>query len=290
MVSPISIVSHTSGKQPSPVGKFMQMIARDLRNQCGKREACAYLICIVLIYMGYIWCSDGIYSGIITLGSVIQCLGLCLNLLKVHTQRSANGISVKSLQLYALVYISRLSATLFHDGYLPMDRSGDWAYQVADIASLIVVFVLLWSCHVFGVQDNQFPVWICAAASLVLGWFIHPCHNLDTHADVLWISAVYLETFVMIPQLMLLSRRRESVEVLTSHSIACTFIYRFLNFWFWFSISHELVTEENPSKLPGYFLIGTLFIQVVMLIDFMYYYMKALIYSERLQLPMTIFV
>ena len=33
--------------------------------------------------------------------------------------------------------------------------------------------------------------------SLGLALFIHPCHNLGTWSDVSWTAAVYLETFVL---------------------------------------------------------------------------------------------
>lgn len=45
---------------------------------------------------------------------------LGLMLMKEH----ARGVSLKSLELYALVFASRLVSVMQHEGYLPYDRSG----------------------------------------------------------------------------------------------------------------------------------------------------------------------
>ena len=40
------------------------------------------------------------------------------------TKKHARGVSMKSLQLYTVVFASRLVSVLQHEGYLPYDRSG----------------------------------------------------------------------------------------------------------------------------------------------------------------------
>ena len=42
-------------------------------------------------------------------------------------------------------------------------------------------------------------------------------------SDVWWTASIFLETFVMLPQLRLMAVRK-SVEGVTSHAIACTFL------------------------------------------------------------------
>lgn len=39
-------------------------------------------------------------------------------------KKHARGVSMKSLQLYTVVFASRLLSVLKHEGYLPYDRSG----------------------------------------------------------------------------------------------------------------------------------------------------------------------
>merc|ERR1719316_523477 len=88
--------------------------------------------------------ADQSLSGMLTLSAMIQCLSFVLVGLKVSSTRSAAGISARTLGLSALSLCCRLSSTLFFDGYLPVDASGDWAYQAADLCSLSMVAYLLW--------------------------------------------------------------------------------------------------------------------------------------------------
>lgn len=281
----ISSLSEAQSSIKDGAPKYANALAKDVVKQIGVLEGSAYLVCILFVCVGYHMFSDGIFSCIVTLASVIQLLGLVLTLLKVIKQRSFGMISTKSLQLYIPVYILRLSCTLFNEGYLPIDRSGDWAYQVADIASLGVVLVLLArAMNNPTVQEEQFPVAACLAGCFILACLIRPCHNLGTWSDVTWTTSVYLETFVMLPQLRLVAKKN-NVESLTSHSIACTAIYRSLNFWFWFVCRKELIRSRCPSAIPSYFIVGALALQVLLLLDFVFYYAKAIVNNCEMMLP-----
>jgi len=264
--------------------QYLQALVKDILSQVGMLEAYAYLVATLLIIVGYHICSDGIFSCIVSLASVIQLLGLVLCLMKVMRRGSFGTVSVKSLQLYVPVYSLRLSCTLFNEGYLPIDRSGDWAYQVADVASLAVVLLLLTkSLTNSTVQEERFPVFWCVVGSILLAILVHPCHNLGTWSDVTWTASVYLETFVMVPQLALVGKSN-SVESLTSHSITCTAIYRGLNFWFWFVCRRELMRVRCPTRLPSYFIVSALALQVLLLLDFVYYYVRAIVTKSEMTL------
>lgn len=273
-------------KLDDTVTKYLGALANDIANQFGVVEACAYAVCTLLLFVGYHMYSDGIFSSIVTLASVLQLLGLVLTMLQINKCRSFGIVSINSLQLYVPVYVLRLSCTLFNEGYLPIDSSGDWAYQGADIMSLCVVLFLL--IRSLGdktvVEEQYFPsVWIIIGC-ITLACFVAPCHNLGTWSDATWTASVYLETFVMLPQLRLVAKQM-SVEGLTSHSIACTAIYRSLNFYFWFICRKELIRTRCPSAIPSYFVVGALAVQTFLLLDFMFYYLRAVVSQSSLTLP-----
>ena len=69
----------------------------------------AALIACVFVYHVF---SDGDFSFLMTLGSVLTLFSFALLVAKVATTRSASGLSVKSLQAYALVYAGRLASIL----------------------------------------------------------------------------------------------------------------------------------------------------------------------------------
>ena len=72
-------------------------------------------------------------------GAMVRTLGFIILASKSVTQKSVAGISLKTLQLYAVVFTLRLSSILFFEGYLPFDASGDWFYQVNEVAGLLIV-------------------------------------------------------------------------------------------------------------------------------------------------------
>ena len=75
----------------------------------------------ILVY--YLF-SSGDFSFLLTYSSFMRCFGLLLLNYRMWGQKSASGISVKTLQLYALVFAFRLLSIMRHQGYLPYDKSG----------------------------------------------------------------------------------------------------------------------------------------------------------------------
>ena len=73
----------------------------------------------------------------------MRFFGFGLLLYKMASSRSAKGVSVKTLEMYAMVFIVRLASILRHQGYLPYDKTGDWFYHTVEIASLVAVIVAL---------------------------------------------------------------------------------------------------------------------------------------------------
>merc|ERR1719424_2815617 len=72
-----------------------------------------------------------------------QSLAFLLISLQISNAKSVAGISGKTMILQALALCFRLSSTLFLDGYLPLDKSGDMMYQIVDVCSLLMVLHIL---------------------------------------------------------------------------------------------------------------------------------------------------
>merc|ERR1719465_135030 len=109
----------------------------------GNQIASGYFVFTLLAVIVYRLFTDGDFSSIYTLGMAVQCLAFYLLYAKVDMQKSVAGISAKTLQVYVLVFVCRLCSTMIKNGYLPVDQSGDWVFQTADILSLIMTVKLL---------------------------------------------------------------------------------------------------------------------------------------------------
>ena len=109
-------------------------------------EGCSVLRWLVEVIVYRVF-SDLDFSSIYTLGMATQCLAFYLLTAKVDMQRSVSGISAKALKVYVMVFSIRLCSTMFRNGYLPVDQSGDWVFQTADILSLFMAVKLLRRVH-----------------------------------------------------------------------------------------------------------------------------------------------
>jgi len=239
--------------------------------------------------------SDRTFSGLITLAAAVQCLGFLLLRLKIRKQGAA-GVSSRTLQLFAVMYVTRLYSTLQFNGYLPVDSSGDWVYQAIDVIALTCVISILYEMHndqgrtaqTYEKENDTCAIHWFLVASVLLAYFIHPALNNRKIPDIAWTMSLYLEALAMIPQLMMFAKKGGEVESLASHYVACVFMCRCMMLAFWSNSFHELHPRGDTYNLPGHGVIGAQILQVILFADFMYYYVKGVCTDARLVLPVSV--
>lgn len=265
----------------------------DHSKSAGKNISTKVTLSYVVFFIGgatmYNVLSAG-FSSFLTLSAGLQCLGFVLLAMKVQNQRSASGLSGKTLMMYAFTLCFRLSSTLWLNGYLPVDRTGDWAYQAIEICCLGLIAYLMrcvFVTHRASVKDqhDSFPLDL---QNMVLGCFIlavivHP--NLDrfTLFDILWTTGCYLETLSMLPQLWMLSKMHE-VEAFTSHFVVLSFLARVCSLVFWYRGFAELKPAHGGFNFPGWGVMGAHVTQLLLSLDFVFLYIKS-IHSSKMVLP-----
>lgn len=247
--------------------------------------------CLILL-VGYKYLSDGSFSAILTLSSAFQCFAFILLASKVNTQCSLSGISLRSQILYSISLISKLSSTLFFNGYLPVDRSGDWVYQVADVISLIISLLLIYWGNTklkyhYKFEKDSVNIIIPIIFSAILAIFIHPDLNSYFPADFAWTFSLYLETIAMLPQLTLMTKIGGEVETLTSHYLASLAASKILSFVFWLFSYKELAPEQGKN-IPGWTVMISFGIQIVLFADFLFAYVKSVRLGRALIIPTSI--
>lgn len=234
---------------------------------------------------------DRSFSAIITLAAAIQAFGFCLLRLQVKSNMGVQGLSSRTLQMYVAAYVFRLYSTLQYNGYLPVDRTGDYVYQLCDIVALVVVFSLLYSIH--GTHERSYEkehdtcqIHFFLIGCVVLSCFVHPHLNNRTIPDIAWTAALYLEAVAMVPQLWMMTKKGGEVESLSSHYIACVFVSRLCMMGFWFNSYVELTPKvEGSYNIPGFGVMGAQMLQVVIFGDFMLLYVKSIREQSKLVLP-----
>lgn len=292
------------GNQNSSMGSSKDARSFKTKVAANKGNIVLWSSFFVFILFVYHFLSDGDFSFLLTLGGIACCFAVVTLTVKILTQSSSAGISVKTLELYAMVFFFRLCSILVYEGYLPFDKSGDWLYQateaVALLATLVNVFLILgpyyktYSSHqdVFGyykkVPSSLGIVWIVVPC-FILALIIHPSLNGDFRTDVAWTFSCYLETFAMVPQLYLFTRKKSSdnvVEDFTSHFVFALGCGRFLHFIFWLSSYHELNDSfSGGSGFAGYVVVAFQFLQMLLMMNYFYHYLKSAATGEKMKLP-----
>merc|ERR1719162_2201754 len=204
-------------------------------------------------------------------------------ILQSLSSNSASGISAQALVLEAVSLGLRLSSTVWLDGYLPVDKTGDFLFQAVDVCSLIIVIwllhrVLVVQSDTYQASDDSLPVAPIVLGSLVLAMVLHGDMNGKPLFDALWMASLFMGVAQVLPQLWLIARRG-CVDALTSHYIAALAISRLCSgFFMWISRKHITCKPwvDGMNHAP-WVILGAHACHLLLLADFGYYYGKAVV-------------
>jgi len=238
--------------------------------------------------MGAAWLyhlvADGdAFSAIFTIAEMLQCLAILLLAAQVLSTGSTDGISARAVGLEALGFCCRLSSTLWLNGYLPVDESGDWFYQGVDIVALAASMWLLYQIlvvrgHVYQAEADTFPVVPLIVGSLVLAAMFHANMNARPVFDALWMASLLLGSISVLPQLWMIMRTGGKVGPLMSHNIMAMLLGRMLSGYFMWLAREDITCDPWIEGLSHSILaiMGAHLLHLLLLGDFGYYYVKAL--------------
>ena len=256
----------------------------------------------VSLFVYYIF-SDGDFSFILTYAAFVRLFAFILLIMKLIKSNNASGISLKMLQLYSIVFTSRLLSIIQYNGYLPFDKSGDYFYHLVEVGSLIAVVVVMAGLYTkfklsydeqYDSFGNSFPkmpalnkvgaiIW-CAGPCLLLAILFHPNLNQNFWADTAWAFSMFLESVAFLPQLYMFNKNKTNViEGIIAHCVFGLGCARFLEMIFWLNSYRELVNHQNYTTV-GIFVLFAQFVHLVLMIDFFYLYFISL----KRGLPMTL--
>jgi len=260
----------------------------------------AYLLFATVAGLVYRLIAQEEFSSILTLSAIFQCLAFSLLGIQVLSAGSVHGISAKSLTLDAVALACRLSSTIWLEGYLPNDQTGDYLYQIIDAVSLVMV---LWLLHrvlcvqrtTYDAEDDVLPAAPFAIGCFVLALLLHGDLNDRPLFDALWMCGLFVSAVAVLPQLWMMTRSLASVPALTSHFIAVMAFSRILSGTYMWHAHSEITCEPwiTGFNHSGYAILAAHSIHLLLLGDFAYFYGKTLVSSglhSSLELPGTFVV
>eukprot|EP00931_Biecheleriopsis_adriatica_P020992 TRINITY_DN1386_c0_g1_i1.p1 TRINITY_DN1386_c0_g1~~TRINITY_DN1386_c0_g1_i1.p1 ORF type:complete len:282 (-),score=50.03 TRINITY_DN1386_c0_g1_i1:42-887(-) len=232
----------------------------------------------------YHFIANGEFSAILTLAVMMQCLGFGLLAVQVLLTGRCTGISASALILDALALCFRLSSTLWLEGYLPVDASGDWVFQAVDIMSLMLVAWLLKQLFFekkisYQKEEDSFPIFPMVPLCILLAGMFHADMNERPVFDTLWMAGLFVCSIAVLPQLWLISKTGGKVEPLTAHYIAAMAISRALSGVFMWHARHDITCipwVEGYNHAP-WVILAAHALHLLLLGDFGYYYVKTMI-------------
>ncbi|CAN6486480.1 unnamed protein product [Victoria cruziana] len=207
-------------------------------------------------------------------GDMTHMLSVIVLLLKIRTMKSCAGISLKTQELYVIVFVTR---------YLDLFTTYISVYNtVMKIIFLATSVCIVWYMRYHKVvkqtynkdQDtfrHYFLILPCFALALLV-------HRSFTVMEILWTFSLYLEAVAILPQLVLL-QRSSNIDNLTVNYVFLLGAYRALYLLNWI---YRFFTEHHRARWIPW--VSGL-IQTALYADFFYYYIKSWKNHEMLKLP-----
>ncbi|KAL6122953.1 hypothetical protein ACLB2K_075477 [Fragaria x ananassa] len=207
-------------------------------------------------------------------GDMTHLLGILVLFLKIHSTKSCAGISLKTQELYALVFLTRyidlivkyysLYNTLFKLIFIGTSFATVWYMRYHKVVK-----------QTYNKDQDTFRHYFLILVCLVLAVLIP--HGF-TVTQVLWTFSIYLEAVAILPQLVLLESSR-NIDNLTGNYVFLLGTYRALYLLNWiYRFFTELHRVHWIPWISG-------LIQTVLYADFFYYYVKSWKKHEELKLP-----
>jgi len=214
-------------------------------------------------------------------GDMSHVFSIIVLLLRLRVVKNAHGISVKSHELFLIVFLTRY-LDLFTTFYSVYNSVMKVLYICATSMIIYTIrFTQPFKSTYDKAQDSflhyKFAVLPCAIVALITHLFQHKFSIKPI--DLLWIFSIYLESIAILPQLIVLQRYRE-VENLTGNYVFFMGAYRALYILNWIYRSyHEPLYQHH---FVVYFC-GVL--QTLLYVDFFYYYLKSKTQGSKFSLP-----
>eukprot|EP01099_Mayorella_cantabrigiensis_P001408 TRINITY_DN1608_c0_g1_i2.p1 TRINITY_DN1608_c0_g1~~TRINITY_DN1608_c0_g1_i2.p1 ORF type:complete len:233 (-),score=49.20 TRINITY_DN1608_c0_g1_i2:170-820(-) len=205
-------------------------------------------------------------------GDFLHLASIIILLWKIRRNRSCTGISLKSQELYALIFTTR-----YLDIFWNFTSLYNTVMKLIFLATSYAIIYLM-RTKFRATYDKEHDAF--RSIFLILPAFaLALLFNMEfTPSEILWTFSIYLEAVAILPQLVLLQRTGD-VDTLTHDYIFALGGYRFFYLLNWI---YRYMTEDDYDQKIVW--ISGL-VQTILYCDFFYYYLISKWYNRGLKLP-----
>ncbi|KPA85485.1 ER lumen retaining receptor-like protein [Leptomonas pyrrhocoris] len=201
-------------------------------------------------------------------GDLLHLGAIFILLSKMLRQRSAAGISLKSMQLFAIVFCTRYIDLLFK--YVGLYNS---VMKIFFIASTVHICYLMkfrspWKAT-YDRENDTFRIRYLIVPCVVLALLFHSTPRINVVVELLWTFSQYLESVAILPQIFLLEYT-DRYDALTSHYLFCLGAYRVVYMLHWLILYYVRDRVMWVSVISG-------LVQSLLYVDFFYHYVTQVV-------------
>lgn len=212
-------------------------------------------------------------------GDMSHVFSIIVLLLRLRVVKNAQGISLRTHELFLLVFITRY-LDLFTTYYSLYNSCMKVMYIVTTASTVYMIRRSEPICSTYDKAQDTFLHWKFAVLPCaVLATITALIGNKYSPIEILWTFSIFLESIAILPQLIVLQRYRE-VENLTGNYIFFMGAYRGLYILNWvYRAYHE------PFYQHHYLVYFCGCLQTLLYVDFFYYYVKSKSKGGKFSLP-----
>jgi ER lumen protein retaining receptor len=212
------------------------------------------------------------------IGDMAHVASIVVLLLRIQAMKNARGISIKTQELYFIVFAARYLDLFTH--FYSLYNSSMKVLYLSSTAYIIYIVRKTdpYKSDYDDAQDSfkhiHFGVAPCAVLGLLTCFW-----KWEWGIETFRIFSLYLESIAIVPQLIMIQRYKE-VENLTSHYVALLGCYRgfYILNWVWRTYNEKYYEQDWVAYSCGA-------IQTLLYLDFFYYYAMAVMQSRKMALP-----
>jgi len=212
---------------------------------------------------------------------ILEALGLISLRKKISDRGHVNGLSGMSLIMLTVTYTMREWET-FGVARVPWITIDGMCIEMLQIVSCVLVYINLWS--LFKTYRNSYQedldvlhVKYLIPGCLLLGALLHPQFRQGWKYSICWAMSFYIDVLAILPQVVMMQRGNGKVEAPIAHFVAATAFSRVHDLGFW------ILRWYRSKNLPGgmWIIAGFHIISLLLVADFMYYYVKHSLQQRR---------
>ncbi|KAL1555954.1 ER lumen protein-retaining receptor A [Salvia divinorum] len=208
------------------------------------------------------------------IGDMTHLISILVLLLKIYASKSCSGISLKTQELYAVVFLTR-----YLDLFTEFISVYNSIMKIVFIASSVAI---VWYMRFHPVirrsydrDMDTFRHYFLVGACFLFALLVNEKFSFE---EIFWAFSIYLEAVAILPQLVLL-QRSGNVDNLAGQYIFFLGVYRAFYILNWI---YRYFTEDHFSR---WIACVSGIVQTALYADFFYYYFISWKNNSKLKLP-----